>query len=341
MSSARWNRCWTPGRSFTSATKRFAGTCFARFWRYCCARNWKTVWRARSGSWNGPTSSGIWTTSLRWKSRSAARVTFFAARLPAWRARSFKHAVSPCHPRYAHAELIFNSTQAERKRVTRPFSKLQPIGNGPLPPAWCRRRVKDHSVPADSADQRPARKLRGRKDSESPTVNGGGRRAVRGKAAGSLRGNPPITRDGNQSRGCYRHAIARTEVDPGVRPWHIGGHVDRDSPRRDRCNGGWCFRRRQYARRRQLGQAGLGVATAGRGSFLVEPGSLVEVPRGRDASLVNCAKVVQRRRLAGGGGFAIPAERLGGIAWKAAAAALVHLPQPIHGCRVARLGSNV
>ncbi len=39
-----------------SATKRFAGTCFARSWRCCCARNCKTDWRARSGSWSGPTS---------------------------------------------------------------------------------------------------------------------------------------------------------------------------------------------------------------------------------------------------------------------------------------------
>jgi hypothetical protein len=31
----------------------------------------------------------------------------------------------------------------ERKRVTTPFSESQPIGNGPLPPARCRRSVKD------------------------------------------------------------------------------------------------------------------------------------------------------------------------------------------------------
>jgi hypothetical protein len=30
----------------------------------------------------------------------------------------------------------------ERKRVTTPFSKSQPLGNGPLPPAWCRRSAK-------------------------------------------------------------------------------------------------------------------------------------------------------------------------------------------------------
>src|ERR1019366_3634945 len=30
------------------------------------------------------------------------------------------------------------------------------------------------------------------------------------------------------------HAIARTEVDPGVGPQHIDGHMDRDSPRRNR-----------------------------------------------------------------------------------------------------------
>src|ERR1019366_3941951 len=100
---------------------------------------WKTVWRASSGSWNGPTGSWIWITSLRWKSRSAARVTFSAARHPAWRARCFKPAASPCHRRYAHAELTFSSAQAERKRVTRPFSKLQPAGNERLPPTWCRR----------------------------------------------------------------------------------------------------------------------------------------------------------------------------------------------------------
>jgi len=34
-----------------------------------------------------------------------ARVTSFAARLPAWRARFFRPAAWPCHPRYAHANL--------------------------------------------------------------------------------------------------------------------------------------------------------------------------------------------------------------------------------------------
>jgi transposase len=38
------------------------GTCFARSWRYYYAKIWKTVLRASSGSWNGPTSSAIWTT---------------------------------------------------------------------------------------------------------------------------------------------------------------------------------------------------------------------------------------------------------------------------------------
>src|ERR1019366_5858688 len=82
--------------------------------------------------------SGIWITSLRWKSRSAARVTFFVARHPAWRACWSKPAASLCHRRYAHAEPIFSSAQAERKRVTRPFSKLQPVGNERLPPTWCK-----------------------------------------------------------------------------------------------------------------------------------------------------------------------------------------------------------
>jgi hypothetical protein len=63
----------------------------------------------------------------------------FRGQAPGVRARSFKLAVSPCHPRCAHAEPIFTSARAERKRVTRPFSKLQPVGNGPLPPTWCRR----------------------------------------------------------------------------------------------------------------------------------------------------------------------------------------------------------
>src|ERR1019366_4864439 len=89
---------------------------FARFWRYCCARNWKTGWRPRSGSWNGPTSSGIWTTWLRWRLRSTVRATSFAARLLEWRARFFKHAASPCRPRCTHAELIPNSAP-EKKRV--------------------------------------------------------------------------------------------------------------------------------------------------------------------------------------------------------------------------------
>jgi hypothetical protein len=53
---------WIPGRSFISATKRFAGTCSTRSWRYCCASNCKTDWHERSGNWSGPTSSAIWTT---------------------------------------------------------------------------------------------------------------------------------------------------------------------------------------------------------------------------------------------------------------------------------------
>jgi hypothetical protein len=52
---------------------------------------------------------------------------------------SLIHAASPCHRRYAHAEPAFSSAQVERKRVTRPFSKLQPAGNEQLPPTWCRR----------------------------------------------------------------------------------------------------------------------------------------------------------------------------------------------------------
>src|ERR1019366_6370394 len=103
---------------------------------------WKTVWRARSGSWNGPTGSGIWITSLRWKSRSAARVTLFVARHLAWRARCSKPAASPCHPRCAHAELTSSSAQAERKRVTRPFSKLQPAGGS----------RKHHRLPKSGGD---------------------------------------------------------------------------------------------------------------------------------------------------------------------------------------------
>jgi len=56
------NRCWIPGRFFTSATKRFAGTYSARFWRCYFARNCKIDWHERSGNWSGPTSSAIWTT---------------------------------------------------------------------------------------------------------------------------------------------------------------------------------------------------------------------------------------------------------------------------------------
>jgi len=69
----------------------------------------------------------------------SGKVTFFAARLPAWRAKVFQGCGVALHRRYAHAELIFSSAQAERKRVTRPFSKLQPAGNEQLPPTWCRR----------------------------------------------------------------------------------------------------------------------------------------------------------------------------------------------------------
>src|ERR1019366_7759182 len=86
--------------------------------------------------------SGIWTTSLRWKSRSAAKVTFFAARPPAWRTRYFKPAASPCRPRCAHAELTSSSAQAERKRVTRPFTKLQPAGGS----------RKHHRLPKSGGD---------------------------------------------------------------------------------------------------------------------------------------------------------------------------------------------
>ncbi|MGO9228620.1 MAG: type II toxin-antitoxin system RelE family toxin, partial [Bryobacteraceae bacterium] len=64
----------------------------------------------------------------------------------------------------ANAERISSLAKAERKRVTRPFSKLQPIGNGPLPRIWCRRRVKppltgfrlrcgDHRVFFDHTDE--------------------------------------------------------------------------------------------------------------------------------------------------------------------------------------------
>src|ERR1035437_2216681 len=86
--------------------------------------------------------SGIWETSLRWKSQSAERATFFAPRLPAWRAKYFKPVALPCHPRCVHAEPIFNSTQMERKRVTTPFSKLQHADHQLLPKLWCRRSVK-------------------------------------------------------------------------------------------------------------------------------------------------------------------------------------------------------
>ena len=44
-----------PGPAHRREARSFAGTYFARFWRCRCAMNWKIVWRARDGSWNGPT----------------------------------------------------------------------------------------------------------------------------------------------------------------------------------------------------------------------------------------------------------------------------------------------
>ena len=114
------------GNSITTRSARIGpGLIFQRLWQACSID--KVLTALLQGRRFEFSVERI--TSLRWKSRSAARVTFFVARLPAWRARRFKPAASPCHRRYAHAEPAFSSAQVERKRVTRPFSKLQPAGN--------------------------------------------------------------------------------------------------------------------------------------------------------------------------------------------------------------------
>jgi hypothetical protein len=66
----------------------------------------------------------------------------FRGQTPGVAGKVLQPAALPCHRPYDHAEPVSNSAKRERKRVTRPFSKLQPIGNGQLPTSWCRRLAK-------------------------------------------------------------------------------------------------------------------------------------------------------------------------------------------------------
>src|SRR6266508_6297487 len=70
---ARASRCWKPGRSIISVTRRFAATCSVRSWPCCCVTSCKHAWPPTARFWSGRMSWTIWSACSTWRwSRTAS-----------------------------------------------------------------------------------------------------------------------------------------------------------------------------------------------------------------------------------------------------------------------------
>ena len=92
------------GPIFISATKRLEGMCFVRFWRCCCASNWRSDWHAKSGSWRADLIRDL-DNLIKMEVTIRDKEHLFSGQSLGVTGKVFKPAVPHCHPPYVKSEL--------------------------------------------------------------------------------------------------------------------------------------------------------------------------------------------------------------------------------------------